>query len=41
LFVIYSNILDEDIGDFRVVLMPRQNVVPAHHPLASEPAPLG
>jgi hypothetical protein len=41
LFVIYSNILDEDIGDFRVVLMPRQNVVPANHPLASDPAPLG
>jgi hypothetical protein len=41
LFVIYSNILDENIGDFRVVLLPRQNVVPAQHPLASDPAPLG
>jgi hypothetical protein len=31
LFVIYSNILDEDFGDFRVCLLPRQkeNVVPA------------
>jgi hypothetical protein len=41
LFVIYSNILDEDIGDFRVVLLPRQNAVPAHNPLATDPAPLG
>jgi hypothetical protein len=31
LFVIYSNVLDEDFGDFRVCLLPRQkeNVVPA------------
>jgi hypothetical protein len=41
LFVIYSNILDEDIDDFRVVLLPRQNAVPAHNPLATDPAPLG
>jgi hypothetical protein len=41
LFVIYSNILDEDIGDFRVVLLPRQNAVPSHNPLATDPAPLG
>ena len=41
LFVIYSNILDEDIGDFRVALLPRQIAVPAQNPLASEPAPLG
>jgi hypothetical protein len=41
LFVIYSNILDEDIGDFRVVLLPRQNAVPAHTSLATDPAPLG
>jgi hypothetical protein len=41
LFVIYSNILDEDIGDFRVVLLPRENAVPAHPSLASDPAPLG
>jgi hypothetical protein len=41
LFVIYSNILDEDIGDFRVVLLPRQDAVPGSNPLASDPAPLG
>ncbi len=41
LFVIYSNILDEDIGGFRVALLPRQSVAPAQNPLASEPAPLG
>jgi len=41
LFVIYSNVLDEDIGDFRVVLLPRENAVPAHQSLASDPAPLG
>ena len=41
LFVIYSNILDEDIGDFRVVLLPRQDAVPAHTPLTTDPAPLG
>jgi hypothetical protein len=41
LFVIYSNILDEDIGDFRVVLLPRQSTVPAHNPLATDAAPLG
>lgn len=41
LFVIYSNILEENIGDFRVVLLPRQNAVPAHTPLATDPAPLG
>jgi hypothetical protein len=41
LFVIYSNILDEDIGDFRVVLLPRQDAAPAHSPLATGPAPLG
>jgi hypothetical protein len=41
LFVIYSNILDEDIGDFRVVLLPRQNAAPAHSSLATDSAPLG
>jgi hypothetical protein len=41
LFVIYSNILDENIGDFRVALLPRPNAVPAHTPLAANPAPLG
>lgn len=41
LFVIYSNILDEDIGDFRVALLPRQSVVLAQNPLAADPAPLG
>ena len=41
LFVIYSNILDEDIGDFRVVLRPRQDAVRASNPLASDLAPLG
>jgi hypothetical protein len=41
LFVIYSNILDEDIGDFRVVLLPRQNAVPSHNALATDAAPLG
>ncbi|MHB8499463.1 MAG: hypothetical protein ACYDCG_01885 [Candidatus Acidiferrales bacterium] len=41
LFVIYSNILDEDIGDFRVAVLPRQDVVPGQNPLASDLAPLG
>jgi hypothetical protein len=41
LFVIYSNILEEDIGDFRVALLPRQSVVLAQNPLAADPAPLG
>ncbi|MGB8476052.1 MAG: hypothetical protein WCE61_18375 [Candidatus Acidiferrum sp.] len=41
LFVIYSNLLDEDVGDFRVVLLPRQDAVPASSSLASDPAPLG
>jgi hypothetical protein len=41
LFVIYSNILDEDIGDFRVVLLPREQPVGASQPLATNPAPLG
>lgn len=41
LFVIYSNLLDEDIGDFRVVLLPRQEVVQTSNSLASDPAPLG
>lgn len=41
LFVIYSNILEEEIGDFRVVLLPREKASPAQPPLASEPAPLG
>jgi hypothetical protein len=41
LFVIYSSILDEDIGDFHVALLPRQDAVPASSPLASDPAPLG
>lgn len=41
LFVIYSNILDEDIGDFRVVLLPRQSAVPSHNPLTTDAVPLG
>ncbi|MGC0775460.1 MAG: hypothetical protein WB543_21175 [Candidatus Acidiferrum sp.] len=41
LFVIYSNLLDEDIDDFRVVLLPPQDSVPASSSLASDPAPLG
>lgn len=41
LFVIYSNILEEELGDFRVVLLPREKAFPAEQPLASEPAPLG
>jgi hypothetical protein len=41
LFVIYSNILEEDIGDFRVVLLPRKDRAPAQTPLAANPAPLG
>jgi hypothetical protein len=40
LFVIYSNILDEDFGDFRVCLLPRQSATvvpaaPAVNPVAS------
>ena len=41
LFVIYSNILDEEIGDFQVVLLPVRNEVSAANPLATDPAPLG
>lgn len=29
LFVIYSNLLDEDIGDFRIALLPRHTILPA------------
>lgn len=43
LFVIYSNILDEDFGDFRVVLLPRepvpQNAAAAAPPAASPASP--
>jgi hypothetical protein len=43
LFVIYSNILDEDFGDFRVVLLPRepvpQNAAAAAPPAASPATP--
>jgi hypothetical protein len=40
LFVIYSNILDEDFGDFRVCLLPRRSAdaaitTPASNPVAS------
>ncbi len=40
LFVIYSSILDEDFGDFRVCLLPRQSpivvpAVPTTNPIAS------
>ncbi|MGB2589110.1 MAG: hypothetical protein WBG02_21125 [Candidatus Acidiferrum sp.] len=38
LFVIYSNILDEDLGDFRVVLLPREVPAQAGDPLAAMPA---
>jgi hypothetical protein len=41
LFVIYSNILEEDIGDFRVILLPLRITVPVQNPLAAEAAPLG
>ena len=41
LFVIYSNILDEDIGDFRVVLLPRESLVATRDPLATDTPPLG
>lgn len=41
LFVIYSNILEEDIGDFRVALLPRQIAEHAQNPLVSDAAPLG
>ncbi|HEV2615535.1 MAG TPA: hypothetical protein VGU63_02870 [Candidatus Acidoferrales bacterium] len=43
LFIIYSNILDEDFGDFRVVLLPRepaaQDAVAAAPPAASPATP--
>jgi hypothetical protein len=40
LFVIYSNILDEDFGDFRVCLLPRSEAkvapaTPAANPVVS------
>lgn len=41
LFIIYSNILDEDFGDFRVVLLPREPVArdaAAATPPAASPA---
>jgi hypothetical protein len=41
LFVIYSGILDEEFGDFRVTLVPRETVVsatPAVEPAAPDPA---
>lgn len=41
LFVIYSNILGEDFGDFRVVLLPRENPAQAGDPLAAMPAGIG
>jgi hypothetical protein len=41
LFVIHSSILDEDIGDFRVVLLPRKKGSQLPASLASDPAPLG
>lgn len=41
LFVIYSNILEEDIRDFRVVLLPRRDRAAEPRPLATDPAPLG
>ncbi|MGH9743420.1 MAG: hypothetical protein ACRD51_13830 [Candidatus Acidiferrum sp.] len=37
LYVIYSNILDEDVGDFRVALLPRQMPAGAGDPLAAMP----
>lgn len=40
LFVIYNNILDEDIGDFRVALLPRQAPAPGERialPVRSHP----
>ncbi|MGH9732332.1 MAG: hypothetical protein ACRD4A_11570 [Candidatus Acidiferrales bacterium] len=43
LFIIYSNILDEDFGDFRVVLLPREPVpqnAAAAAPPAASPASL-
>jgi hypothetical protein len=38
LFVIYSNILDEDFGDFRVCLLPRQKETLAPSNPAATPA---
>ena len=38
LFVIYSNILDEDFGDFRVCLLPLQNETAASATPAATPA---
>jgi len=43
LFIIYSNILDEDFGDFRVVLLPREPIAQsaaAAAPPAASPASL-
>ena len=37
LFVIYSNILDEDIGDFHVSLLPLRANVPDQAPAAGDP----
>lgn len=40
LFIIYSNILDEEFGDFRVVLLPRNSekqILPASAPPAQNP----
>ncbi|MFZ0334495.1 MAG: hypothetical protein WAN10_14850 [Candidatus Acidiferrales bacterium] len=37
LFVVYSNILDEEFGDFRVVLLPRE--APAQNPMAASVPP--
>jgi len=43
LFVIYNNILDEDIGDFRVALLPRrapeqnENIILPVRPLPPQP----
>jgi hypothetical protein len=37
LFVIYSNILDEEFGDFRVCLLPRQEHAPAITPAEQLP----
>lgn len=37
LFVIYSNILDEEFGDFRVVLLPRES--PIHAPVTPSTPP--
>jgi hypothetical protein len=41
LFVIYSNLLDEDIGDFHVGLVPRSVGAPVPQPVIASSASAG